>query len=135
MIKVDNCIFYFMLISFSVFILVQVKYLWILFLLKIGMFLLFFFSNANVITTQKYLGIAFVSNILDLNWKTLETCNNQNKHNHRNASHVHYRSEKQNQQKRGSMQLKRENINISAINSSNTKNRSKMFLILFLTFN
>ena len=135
MIKVDNCIFYFMLISFSVFILVQVKYLWILFLLKIGMFLLFFFSNANVITTQKYLGIAFVSNILDLNWKTLETCNNQNKHKHRNASHVHYRSEKQNQQKRGSMQLKRENINISTINSSNTKNRSKMFLILFLTFN
>ena len=134
MIKVDNCIFYFMLISFSVFILVQVKYLWILFLLKIGMFLLFFFSNANVITTQKYLGIAFVSNILDLNWKTLETCNNQNKHNHRNASHVRYRSEKQNQQKRGSMQLKRENINISTINSSNTKNRSKMFLILFLTF-
>ena len=134
MIKVDNCIFYFMLISFSVFILVQVKYLWILFLLKIGMFLLFFFSNANVITTQKYLGIAFVSNILDLNWKTLETCNNQNKHKHRNASHVHYRSEKQNQQKRGSMQLKRENINISTINSSNTKNRSKMFLILFLTF-
>ena len=129
MIKVDNCIFYFMLISFSVFILVQVKYLWILFLLKIGMFLLFFFSNANVITTQKYLGIAFVSNILDLNWKTLETCNNQNKHKHRNASHVHYRSEKQNQQKRGSMQLKRENINISTINSSNTKNRSKMFLI------
>ena len=135
MIKVDNCIFYFMLISFSVFILVQVKYLWILFLLKIGMFLLFFFSNANVITTQKYLGIAFASNILDLNWKTLETCNNQNKHKHRNASHVHYRSEKQNQQKRGSMQLKRENINISTINSSNTKNRSKMFLILFLTFN
>ena len=131
MIKVDNCLFYFIFISFSVFILVQVKYLWILFFVKnwnvSPLFIYFFFSNANVITTQKYLGIAFVSNILDLNWKTLETCSNQNKQNHRNASHVHYRSEKQNQQKHDSMQFKREYINISTINSGNTKNRSKMF--------